>query len=112
MAIQLGEAGATVYFTGRTLKSLNGLGSLEDTAAEIRARGGKCVPVQVDHEDDKQIFELFEQIKREQDGQLDILVNNAYKGVTVLKLKLYFILAYIYKISFKSNLSLFLKMLH
>ena len=83
IAVQLGGAGATVYITGRTLKSKDGMGSLEDTAAEIRARGGKCIPVQVDHEDDKQIFELFEKIKNEQDGRLDILVNNAYKAVSV-----------------------------
>jgi dehydrogenase/reductase SDR family protein 1 len=42
------------------------------------------VPVQCDHENDKDIFELFERIKREQNGRLDILVNNAYKGVTVV----------------------------
>lgn len=35
IAVQLGEAGATVYFTGRTLKSKDGMGSLEDTAAEV-----------------------------------------------------------------------------
>ena len=35
IAIQLGESGATVYITGRTLKSTNELGSLEDTANEV-----------------------------------------------------------------------------
>lgn len=30
-----GQAGATVYITGRTLRSTNGLGSLEETAAEV-----------------------------------------------------------------------------
>ena len=103
IAIQLGESGATVYFTGRTLKSKDGLGSLEETADEvfffkknplfnffkrflfkIRNRGGKCFPIQLDHENDRQIFDLFEQIKREQDGRLDILVNNAFKGIIAM----------------------------
>jgi NAD(P)-dependent dehydrogenase (short-subunit alcohol dehydrogenase family) len=37
----------------------------------------------VDHEQTEQIEELFKQINKEQNGQLDILVNNAYKGVNV-----------------------------
>lgn len=35
IALQLAQAGAVVYITGRTLKSSNGLGSLEDTANEV-----------------------------------------------------------------------------
>lgn len=35
IALQLGQAGALVYITGRTLKSKDGLGSLEDTANEV-----------------------------------------------------------------------------
>ncbi len=37
IALQLGQAGATVYITGRTLKSngSNSFGSLEDTASEV-----------------------------------------------------------------------------
>ena len=37
----------------------------------------------MDHEKSEQIEELFKQINKEQNGQLDILVNNAYKGVKV-----------------------------
>jgi len=81
VAIQLGKAGALVYITGRTLKS-NGIGSLEETSNEIRKRGGECIPVQVDHQDDKQICDLFKKIDAEQKGRLDILVNNVYKAVT------------------------------
>jgi dehydrogenase/reductase SDR family protein 1 len=36
IALQLGENGALVYITGRSLKSKNGMGSLEDTAKEVR----------------------------------------------------------------------------
>lgn len=82
IALQLGEQGALVYVTGRTLKAKEGsFGSLEDTAAEIKSRGGECIPVQCDHENDAQIFSLFQRIQVEQNGKLDILVNNAYKGV-------------------------------
>lgn len=41
------------------------------------------MPVICDSTKDKDIEGLFEQIKREQDGRLDILVNNAYAGVQV-----------------------------
>ncbi len=35
ISLQLAEAGALVYITGRTLKSSGGVGSLEDTAEEV-----------------------------------------------------------------------------
>ncbi|XP_040912158.1 dehydrogenase/reductase SDR family member 1 [Toxotes jaculatrix] len=75
IALQLSEAGATVYITGRQEKNLN------DTAAEVKERGGNCVPVVCDSTNDEDIEELFKRIKREQNGRLDILVNNAYAGV-------------------------------
>lgn len=52
---------------------------------KIKNRGGQCVPVQVDHENSEQIENLFKQINKDENGQLDILVNNAYKGVNVFK---------------------------
>ena len=79
IALALGSQGATVYVTGRSLKSATdaGLGgTLEDTAAEITARGGQGIAVQCDHGDDDSVRALFEQVKSEH-GQLDILVNNA-----------------------------------
>ncbi|MED6242330.1 Dehydrogenase/reductase SDR member 1, partial [Ataeniobius toweri] len=75
IALQLSEAGATVYITGRQEKTL------KQTAAEVTERGGKCVPVICDSTKDEDIKALFERIKQEQDGRLDILVNNAYAGV-------------------------------
>jgi len=80
IALQLGEAGAKIYITGRTLNSKNGVGSLLKTAEEIKKRGGDCIPVQVNHENDKEIENLFDRINTEQNGKLDILVNNAFKG--------------------------------
>jgi NAD(P)-dependent dehydrogenase (short-subunit alcohol dehydrogenase family) len=41
------------------------------------------VPVQCDHEKADEIEALFKRIAQEQNGKLDILVNNAYKGVDV-----------------------------
>lgn len=84
IALQLGEAGATVYITGRTLyPKLDDAvgGSLSETAAEIDRRGGVGRAVVCDHSKDKEIEALFEQIGREQDGQLDVLVNNVFTAV-------------------------------
>ena len=86
IAIGLGEAGATVYITGRTMTATeDGLGSLEETAAAVEQAGGVAIPVQADHSDDDQIKALFERIQTEQDGRLDVLVNNAYAGVPALR---------------------------
>ncbi|AFZ18089.1 SDR family NAD(P)-dependent oxidoreductase [Allocoleopsis franciscana] len=87
IAIGLGEAGATVYITGRRLNSSNSEndipGSLNDTQLAVEQVGGVCIPVCVDHSDDEQVRLLFERIQDEQ-GQLDLLVNNAYSGVQAL----------------------------
>lgn len=81
----LGEAGATVYITGRTLDSATSEaplpGSLRETAEEIKNSGGTCIPVKCDHGVDEDVEKLFDRIKTEQNGRLDVLVNNAYAGV-------------------------------
>ncbi|MBF2066147.1 MAG: SDR family NAD(P)-dependent oxidoreductase [Calothrix sp. C42_A2020_038] len=86
IAVGLGEAGATVYITGRSLDSniSNNYGNLNDTKIAVEEAGGVCIPVQVDHSDDEQVRLLFERIQDEQYGQLDLLVNNAYSGVRAL----------------------------
>lgn len=87
IALQLGEAGATVYITGRKLVDSQGdptAGTLKATASEVESRGGKCIPVQCDHSNDEEISALFEKIKTEQNGRLDILVNNAYAAVQAI----------------------------
>ncbi|XP_060552409.1 dehydrogenase/reductase SDR family member 1-like [Ruditapes philippinarum] len=87
IALQLADKGAKVYITGRTLDPPKGLkvgGCLRDTAQEVERRGGICVPVQCDHSKDLDIERLFEQVKRENEGQLDILVNNAYSAVNAI----------------------------
>ncbi len=89
IAIGLGEAGATVYITGRSLepsKTLKELsGSLQETQLAVEEAGGICIPVQLDHKDDEQVRLLFEQIQDEQKGQLDLLVNNVFSGVKAIR---------------------------
>ncbi|NMG09873.1 SDR family NAD(P)-dependent oxidoreductase [Brasilonema sp. UFV-L1] len=89
IAIGLGEAGATVYITGRSLNKSNTSdeisGSLNDTQSAIEEVGGVCIPVQVDHSDSEQVRLLFERIQDEQNGRLDLLVNNAFSGVQALR---------------------------
>ena len=86
IAVGLAEAGATIYITGRTLKpdASKKSGSLEETQQAIENAGGKCIPVQVDHGDDEQVRLLFERIRDEQ-GQLDLLVNNVFSGVQAIR---------------------------
>ncbi|OYQ63921.1 short-chain dehydrogenase [Pseudanabaena sp. SR411] len=88
IAISLGEAGALVYITGRSVHQTNSIdsisGSLLETKTAVEEAGGICITVPVDHSDDQQIKSLFEQIDREQNGQLDLLVNNAFGGVRSL----------------------------
>lgn len=78
IALALGQEGATVYVTGRTVTSGSYPlpGTIGETAREVDRRGGKGVAVQVDHARDDQVAALFDQIQEEQ-GKLDILVNNA-----------------------------------
>lgn len=80
-ALALGDAGATVYITGRTITpgSAPLPGSIGETADEVTRRGGKGIAVQCDHSDDAQIKRLFKRVADEQRGRLDVLVNNVYK---------------------------------
>ena len=83
IALVLAEQGATVYVTGRTVTPGEYYlpGTVGETAAECTERGkesgGKGVAVACDHGDDAQVAALFERVKNEQ-GRLDILVNNAF----------------------------------
>lgn len=78
-ACVLGEAGATVYVTARTMNAGDNAlpGTVGETVAAIKARGGKAIGVGLDLHDDDAIGALFDRVKAEQ-GRLDILVNNAF----------------------------------
>ena len=83
IALVLGEAGATVYITGRTTRGHKNRwdvpGTIHDTADEVNARGGLGIPVRCDHSKDEDTRKLVARIRRES-GHVDILVNNAFGG--------------------------------
>lgn len=80
----LGERGATVYVTGRSVRGAptpDGMpGTIDDTADEVAVRGGRGIAVRCDHTVDAEVEALFERVRAEQDGRLDLLVNNAWGG--------------------------------
>jgi NAD(P)-dependent dehydrogenase (short-subunit alcohol dehydrogenase family) len=83
IALCLGEAGATVYITGRTVdegKSASRLcGTIHQTADEIVKFGGKCIAIQCDHRNDSEVEAVFKRIDAE-NQKLNILVNNIWGG--------------------------------
>ena len=85
IAIALGEAGATVYCTGRSSRrsgpaTLSGEArnskarpeTIEETAELVTAAGGNGIAVRVDHTEPAQVKKLVARIKRQHKG-LDIL---------------------------------------
>jgi NAD(P)-dependent dehydrogenase (short-subunit alcohol dehydrogenase family) len=83
IAAVLGERGATVYVTGRSVRGQpttdNLPGTIDQSADEVTRRGGKGIAVRCDHADESDVQALFQKIRAEQ-GRLDILVNNAWGG--------------------------------
>ena len=81
IALGLGEAGATVYITGRSLveEASDVSGTLNQTAAEVRNLGAHCVPIRCDHRSDEEVESVFKRIMEEQ-SHLDILVNSVWGG--------------------------------
>src|SRR5882672_8282202 len=77
IAVALGEAGATVYATGRSVRGqrseVDRPETIEETAALVDDAGGRGIAVQVDHLDPGQVRALVERIGVEQ-GRLDVLV--------------------------------------
>jgi NAD(P)-dependent dehydrogenase (short-subunit alcohol dehydrogenase family) len=80
IALALGECGATVYVTGRSTRAhTRARGTIDETAADVTARGGRGIAAQADHTDDAQTAAVFDRVRREQ-GRLDLLVANAWGG--------------------------------
>jgi len=86
IACMLGEAGATVYCTGRSVRGRPASGNrpetIDETAEMVTSYGGEGIAVQVDHLVPAQVEALFERVKAEQ-GRLDILVNDIRGGETL-----------------------------
>lgn len=79
IARALGEAGATVYCTGRSTRNrrspYNRPETIEETAQSINAAGGSAIALRVDHTVEAEVAALFERVQREQ-GRLDVLVDS------------------------------------
>jgi NAD(P)-dependent dehydrogenase (short-subunit alcohol dehydrogenase family) len=86
IALVLGEEGATVYVTGRSVRgqptTLGRPGTIDDTVEQVTARGGTGVAIRCDHTDDAQVQAVFQRIASDH-GRLDILVNNAWSGYEI-----------------------------
>ena len=82
-AVSLGEAGATVYCTGRSTRERRSEydrpETIEETAELVDAAGGHGIAVAVDHLDHAQVEALAGRIDAEQ-GRLDVLVNDIWGG--------------------------------
>ena len=83
IAIALGEAGATVYCTGRSSgrhRATPGRPeTIEETAELVTAAGGRGIAMRVDHTKPADVKKLVAVIKRRHKG-LDILVNDVWGG--------------------------------
>jgi NAD(P)-dependent dehydrogenase (short-subunit alcohol dehydrogenase family) len=80
-AVALGEAGATVYCTGRSTRERRSEydrpETIEETAEQVTAAGGTGIAVAVDHLEADQVRALVQRIDAEQ-GRLDVLVNDIW----------------------------------
>ena len=83
IAVALGEAGATVYCTGRSTggrrSEYDRPETIEETAELVTAAGGTGIAVGVDHLEADQVEALVRRIDAEQ-GRLDVLVNDIWGG--------------------------------
>jgi len=89
IALALGEAGAIVYVAARTSRkgpkpADKAPGTVEDTAEEVTARGGKGIAIRADLGDEKQVSTLFQRVKKDH-GHLDVLANSAW-GPNIMSL--------------------------
>ena len=78
IARALGEAGATVYCTGRSVRGnrspYNRPETVDETAEMISSAGGSAIALRVDHTVEAEVEDLFRRVVREL-SRLDLLVN-------------------------------------
>jgi NAD(P)-dependent dehydrogenase (short-subunit alcohol dehydrogenase family) len=83
IALGLGEAGATVYLTGRSVRGGAAVsdvpGTIDEAAEEVTRLGGRGIPIRCDHRDAAAVGQLFHRVAEEQ-GRLDVLVNSVWGG--------------------------------
>ena len=83
IAVGLGEAGATVYCSGRSTRGRRSEydrpETIEETAELVTEAGGTGIAVAADHLEPAQVRDLVQRIDAEQ-GRLDVLVNDIWGG--------------------------------
>jgi NAD(P)-dependent dehydrogenase (short-subunit alcohol dehydrogenase family) len=83
IAVALGEAGATVYCTGRSTRhrrsEYNRPETIEETAELVDAAGGTGIAIEVDHLDPFAVEALVARIDRDH-ARLDLLINDVWGG--------------------------------
>jgi NAD(P)-dependent dehydrogenase (short-subunit alcohol dehydrogenase family) len=88
IARALGEAGATVYCTGRSVKGkpspYGRPETIDETAAMIKAAGGAAIAARVDHTSEREVAALFRRILRTH-RRLDIVVDSVAGDDPLLK---------------------------
>jgi NAD(P)-dependent dehydrogenase (short-subunit alcohol dehydrogenase family) len=84
MAVEFGRAGATVYATGRSVSGKPATSgrpeTIDETADLVTESGGNGIAVRVDHTIASDVKALFDRVRDEQDGKLDILINDVWGG--------------------------------
>ena len=89
IAVALGEKGATVYCTGRSVRGNLASGAdrpetIDETAERVTAAGGTGIAVRVDHTVEDDVRRLCERVKADH-GQLDVLVNDVWGGDALIQ---------------------------
>jgi NAD(P)-dependent dehydrogenase (short-subunit alcohol dehydrogenase family) len=89
VAVELGSAGATVYCTGRSTRERRSdydrPETIEETAELVDAAGGTGIAVVTDHMQPEQVRELVDRIDTDQDGRLDVLVNDVWASEALIE---------------------------
>lgn len=83
IACMLGEAGATVYCSGRSTRGnpspMQRPETIDETAEMVTAHGGRGIAVRTDHTDGGDVARLIARIEAEE-GRLDVVVNDLWGG--------------------------------
>ena len=84
IAVALGEEGATVYCTGRSVRGNLASGAdrpetIDETAERVTAAGGKGIAVRCDHTVEEDVRSIVERVRSDH-GRLDVLVNDVWGG--------------------------------
>lgn len=84
ISVALGAAGARVYVTGRSTRGnrsdMARSETIEETAELVTAAGGEGIARRCDHTDPAQVAAVVDRIRSDNDGRLDILVNDVWGG--------------------------------